>query len=256
MAKLFNKIRQKLVSEKPSVNRTTNYLKYAIGEVVLVVIGILIAVSINTWNNNRNDRTKEIKYLKAIKQDLLKDIENTTYNIAFRKKKLLGIQKIINQMNGQEIDNLTELGINIGNSLYVERFQPNNITFKEMVSSGNVYLISNDSVKTQLLELELLYQKNIFGIEHETFEYQEYISKPIFNDFNIQTVKQLYTNTKTAEELNLKNENFKALLQNRNYLNGCVISNWTSEEMIVLLGNIENKSKKTIAFINNEIKKQ
>ncbi len=43
MAKLFNKIRMKLVSEKPSTIRTTNYLKYAIGEIVLVVIGILIA---------------------------------------------------------------------------------------------------------------------------------------------------------------------------------------------------------------------
>jgi len=49
MAKLFNSIRKKLVSDKPSVQRTSNYLKYAIGEIVLVVIGILI---VSNFKNN------------------------------------------------------------------------------------------------------------------------------------------------------------------------------------------------------------
>jgi len=221
----------------------------------LVVIGILIALQINTWNNNRIDRKKEIKYLTAIKLDLLKDIESTTYNIDFRIKKLLSTQKIIDQSNGLQIDSLIVLSNNIGLTLFVERFQPSNITFKEMVSSGTVNLISNDSIKKLLLELELLYQKNIFGIEHETFEYQEYISKPVFKDFNIQALKQLFNNEKTAEELNIKREDFEELLQNKEYINGCAISNWTSEEMIGLLENIENKSRKTIEFINNELKK-
>jgi hypothetical protein len=50
MIKLFRNIRKKLVSEKPSAKRTTNYLKYAIGEIIPVVIRILIALSINNWN--------------------------------------------------------------------------------------------------------------------------------------------------------------------------------------------------------------
>jgi len=219
-----------------------------------VVIGILIALQINTWNNNQIEKKKEIKYLKAIKLDLLKDIESTTYNIEFRKGKLLSTQKVIDQINGKKIDDFTELVINIGNTLYVERFQPNNITFNEMVSSGNVNLISNDSIKKLLLELDLLYQKNVFGIEHETFEYQEYLSKPVFKDFDLLAIKQLFLKQKTAEELNIKQGDLVALMQNKEYLNGCIISNWTSEEMIVILENIENKSKKTIEFIINEIK--
>ena len=219
-----------------------------------MVIGILIALQINTWNNNQIEKKKEIKYLKAIKLDLLKDIESTTYNIEFRKGKLLSTQKVIDQINGKKIDDFTELVINIGNTLYVERFQPNNITFNEMVSSGNVNLISNDSIKKLLLELDLLYQKNVFGIEHETFEYQEYLSKPVFKDFDLLAIKQLFLKQKTAEELNIKQGDLVALMQNKEYLNGCIISNWTSEEMIVILENIENKSKKTIEFIINEIK--
>ena len=95
MIKFFRHIRQNLIME----NKSGKYLKYAIGEIVLVVIGILIALSINNWNINRVDSKKEIKYLKSIKLDLLKDIESTTYNIEFRKKKLLGTKKLIAQIS-------------------------------------------------------------------------------------------------------------------------------------------------------------
>jgi len=72
MAKFFNKIRKQLVSEKPSVSRTSNYLKYAIGEIVLVVIGILIALQINNWNENKKlYKTTQIYY-----QQLLKDLSS------------------------------------------------------------------------------------------------------------------------------------------------------------------------------------
>ena len=49
MIKIFRQIRQSLIME----NKTSKYFKYAIGEILLVVIGILIAFSINTWNQNR-----------------------------------------------------------------------------------------------------------------------------------------------------------------------------------------------------------
>ncbi|RPA68537.1 hypothetical protein EF405_08100 [Cyclobacteriaceae bacterium YHN15] len=66
MIKFFRKIRQKLLKE----NRVTRYLVYALGEIVLVVIGILIALSINTWNENRKDRAMEANYLKGISENL------------------------------------------------------------------------------------------------------------------------------------------------------------------------------------------
>jgi hypothetical protein len=53
-------------------NKTGKYLKYAIGEIVLVVIGILIAVSINGFVNDYSDSKKETKYLIALNNDILK----------------------------------------------------------------------------------------------------------------------------------------------------------------------------------------
>ena len=67
MIKFFRRIRQQFLTE----NKTGKYFKYAIGEIILVVIGILIALQINNNNDLRKERVKEIHYLKNIKQDLI-----------------------------------------------------------------------------------------------------------------------------------------------------------------------------------------
>jgi hypothetical protein len=70
MIKFFRSIRKKLIEQ----GKTANYLKYAIGEIVLVVIGILIALSINNWNQERIQNSKSQELLKGIRKDLDKDI--------------------------------------------------------------------------------------------------------------------------------------------------------------------------------------
>ena len=69
MIKFFRKIRQNLLSE----GKTEKYLKYAIGEIVLVVIGILIALQINNWNENRKTEIKIKNSLIALRNDLIQD---------------------------------------------------------------------------------------------------------------------------------------------------------------------------------------
>ena len=56
-------------------NKTSKYFKYAIGEVVLVVIGILIALQINNWNENRKDGVKEQIILKSLKVNLIENLK-------------------------------------------------------------------------------------------------------------------------------------------------------------------------------------
>lgn len=68
--KLFRRIRQKLISD----NKTTQYLKYALGEIVLVVIGILIAIQINNWNQSSKDNDSLNEYLTKIKTHTAEDI--------------------------------------------------------------------------------------------------------------------------------------------------------------------------------------
>ncbi|MFK5891094.1 MAG: DUF6090 family protein [Flavobacteriaceae bacterium] len=74
MAKLFNNIRKQLVADKPSATRTANYLKYAIGEIVLVVFGILIALSINNWAEAQKEQKTLHNIYAIVVQDLKNDI--------------------------------------------------------------------------------------------------------------------------------------------------------------------------------------
>ena len=56
-------------------NKTSKYLKYAIGEIILVAIGILIALSINNWNERRIEKINEINILEQLRLDLLDNLE-------------------------------------------------------------------------------------------------------------------------------------------------------------------------------------
>jgi hypothetical protein len=101
--KLFRKIRERLLKE----NKLTRYLIYGIGEITLVVIGILIAVAINNSNIEKIDELKETKYLNNIKLDLQKDLASLDFNLTLRKERYRGTSKLISQINGQPIENLT-----------------------------------------------------------------------------------------------------------------------------------------------------
>lgn len=70
MIKFFRKIRQNLLSE----NRFSKYLFYAIGEIILVVIGILIALQINNWNEHKKTESKARQVLMALRSDLMQDV--------------------------------------------------------------------------------------------------------------------------------------------------------------------------------------
>lgn len=78
MLKFFRHIRQKLLQQ----NKVGGYLKYAIGEILLVVIGILIALQVNNWNEYRKDRVKEQAVLKNLFQDLRADSLSFSDNLA------------------------------------------------------------------------------------------------------------------------------------------------------------------------------
>jgi Family of unknown function (DUF6090) len=77
MIKFFRKIRQNLLME----NKTGKYFKYAIGEIILVVIGILIALQINNWNENRKNHKKLTRYLYGTLGNFKSDLEGVTYHI-------------------------------------------------------------------------------------------------------------------------------------------------------------------------------
>ena len=85
MIKLFRKIRQTMIKDLPAGkagNKVSKYLLYAIGEIILVVIGILIALSINNWNDTKKQHRADIEFLNNLKDEIISD----TLAISFRTK--------------------------------------------------------------------------------------------------------------------------------------------------------------------------
>ncbi len=82
MIKFFRRIRQNLLSE----GKTGKYFKYAIGEIILVVIGILIALSINNWNEGRKEIEQEQTILKQLKTDYEANLIQLENKIEMRHK--------------------------------------------------------------------------------------------------------------------------------------------------------------------------
>ena len=248
MIKFFRKIRYDLMEK----NKTGKYFKYAIGEIILVVIGILIALQVNNWNIQKTDKNRETKYLSNIVLDLNKDISSLDFLIEFRKDRLIGDQELIEHMNGNKINDLNKLSKYVVNSLMENNFSPNNTTFLELSNSGNLNLISNDSIKFLLLELEEVYKTNRLNIEHETFDYREYISKPVIKNINVDQLFPIYLGTKTIEEQKITLDDFSTLLESRAYKNGLYIMSFMSNSYISEYEKIKTKSKKIIRIVENE----
>tara|TARA_R110000823_G_scaffold294628_2_gene413567 strand:- start:259 stop:591 length:333 start_codon:yes stop_codon:yes gene_type:complete len=77
MIKFFRKIRQNLLSE----GKTGKYLKYAFGEIILVVIGILIALGISNWNENRKNNNETTDFINRLTEEIEININNVNKSI-------------------------------------------------------------------------------------------------------------------------------------------------------------------------------
>ena len=147
MIKFFRHIRQNLLME----NKTSKYFKYAIGEIVLVVIGILIALQINNWNEERKDRNREQVILKNLQADFKTNINNvkeayTNFLEAYAASaNLLEIIKADDAINGAEIEQLLDDIINKTQSLDI-------ITgsIDEMLNTGSINLIRDVNLRKKL----------------------------------------------------------------------------------------------------------
>ena len=130
MIKFFRIIRQKLLSE----NKFNKYLVYAIGEIVLVVIGILIALQINNWNENRKKNAQEQFILERLKVDITKDLNDISTELGYIKSNNKELTYCVDVMLGNTESNLSNFRKNLNSLLEVNFFDQNKTTFNNLVS--------------------------------------------------------------------------------------------------------------------------
>ena len=156
-------------------NNTGKYLKYAIGEIILVVIGILIALQINNWNELKKERAVEVNYLKNLKADLLLELDNNEGFSLYRFEKAGSCTILLNGEVPKTIEDVKNYTDEYEKVFVWDGFVPNNNTFKELLSSGNLSLIKNDAIKNALLELENFYADISRGEYHMRREYEKFL---------------------------------------------------------------------------------
>ncbi|MCW8980865.1 MAG: DUF6090 family protein [Altibacter sp.] len=144
MIKFFRHIRQSLINQ----NRTKKYLLYAIGEIILVVIGILIALQINNWNENKALANTEYVYMQNLKEDLQVDTE--LYNEYLKKNIELFkiIDNIVFQLSQDDFKSTSDASVFNARILTTKwnRVLPVERTYEQMKSSGQLKIINEQKV--------------------------------------------------------------------------------------------------------------
>ena len=150
MIKFFRKIRQSLLNQ----GKTTRYFKYAAGEIILVVIGILIALQINNWNETRKAKARSTEYHERIAEDLERVIKTSKNLNATAKKVLTSIEHTIKLLeNNKELTNKDKEIVDYV-LIWMNRFNyqfSELSTYEEMKSSGDLGLIYDKNIRRDLI---------------------------------------------------------------------------------------------------------
>ncbi len=135
MIKFFRKIRQNLIAE----GRIGTYLKYAVGEILLVVIGILIALQINNWNSDKIDSVKEIIYLKRLEKDVSEQVVELERILDFYNYQIAhGDSVLRNYKQDKNFRKIAALDKKLSLLMFSNIIQKVNTTFNELNSTAQL----------------------------------------------------------------------------------------------------------------------
>ena len=202
MIKFFSKIRKRLLTE----NNFSRYLIYAIGEIALVMIGILLALQVNTWNEGRKENQLEQVFLHKLRANLQEDILLYNEVIASNEEFEEGLDSAMIIMQNYSDFTRKDLQKYLKVLMYSSRFITNQTAFNNLSSIGKMDIIKNDSITeglflyyrhAQIIKESVqdgldTYNRNTFGPKILDFDYlnpppgfdgksiEEYTAYPLF----------------------------------------------------------------------------
>lgn len=246
MIKFFRKIRYRLMSE----NKTTRYVKYAIGEIVLVMIGILLALQVSNWNDKRIAQKNEVKILSQLNQDLKVNLQELTQ-----------IFKTLVDSNREGLKFLTHLnsGKTYHDSIptWINNYGTHNIfnnantTYKNLENSEKS-VISNDSLR---IRITLMYELEFANVHtREKFLYEEHWPKfkeELYKNFKLGPMKESWLKGQFADITIPRNWN--ALKKNDDFKNAFMSLYNSRLIRIQWLGETLKKLEVLIKDVNKEI---
>ena len=172
-------------------NRPLKYMRYAIGEIILVVIGILIALQINTWNEQRKDKERTNRLLESVQKELLINIKETDESIAHYRSKDSLIFEVLNKK-------VTYDDYKSNYSLRIIIYNRNDV---DIIEDAFKNLIGFDSELPKELDSIVLKLKGVYGSEKEgILNYNKRVE-----DMVTSNLKEIETNKKWFSDMSFFN---------------------------------------------------
>ena len=147
MILFMRKIRQRLLAD----SKFTKYLIYIIGEIILIVVGILIALSIDNWNSEQISHETEFAILKEMKKNLHSDLLDIQVNIKLNKTSLQANERVLESLSNPESDN-DSLNFYYAHLNLTSMLDINNSSYENLKSFG-FQIIENDSLRIKITDL-------------------------------------------------------------------------------------------------------
>ncbi|MFL0352107.1 DUF6090 family protein [Xanthomarina sp. GH4-25] len=184
MIKFFKRIRYNLMEQ----NNTAKYFKYAIGEITLVMIGILLALQVNNWNENRKNRQFESEIIALIDNNLLKDSMSLAVELKRAKLAISTTEHLLHEIDqGIYSDSLNYM---MGKIINFQRFKSQSSAFEVLKSKG----IENIRNKQLQLELITYYDEILFSVYESCLDVEK-----SFNTDWIPLIKHEFSDFKWLE---------------------------------------------------------
>jgi hypothetical protein len=206
MIKFFRKIRQKLLSE----NKFSKYMIYAIGEIILVVIGILIALQINNWNENRKLQNQELSLLSEIRTNLISSYKSLKKDSLYSQSDILQYEKIENYIE-QDLKYDIELDSAFGVLTFWSTPFIKSSAYNTLQAKG-LDLIQNERLRQNIVDM---YEVDLKSLINDYDKSEWNISSQAVTPFFAKHIRRLH---KKSLELSRPND-FEELKQNEEFNN-------------------------------------
>ncbi len=204
MIKFFRNIRKKLASE----NKFMAYSRYAIGEIILVVVGILIALQINNWNENRKMQRQEIKLLSDLKLELQKTYVDLNEGIKYVSITIDDINKIEYYLKN-ELAYSKELDSSFGRFPHNFSGSVNSAAYNSLKTMG-IGIIQNENLRMDIINM---YDVKFLNIPDYTVD-ENLIRSSVVFPFYAKNIMYSENSTYSATP-----NNFSDLIKNTEFLN-------------------------------------
>lgn len=251
MIKFFRNFRQNLLME----NKTGKYFKYAIGEIILVVIGILIAIWINGTYNDYKERKVEITILKKLIADVETDFEQIERVESFYVRHFEDLKRAKTAFFKDQDDLIIEYIKQGYGGAQLQDINPRSTTYDEMINTGKLYSLSNEYLTDLSIDYYEMFEKNTYEIRQARVEYRNINFSSQMNDYWLLYL-DIRESDKNIDDLirafvaDKNSTAYKTMKQSAGY------GEMLIEEFYTYLKEIKEANRNLSKELNNEISKK